>query len=307
LTQAPLPENRSQIVEALRQAEMVSYDVETEWSITNLGALLLAKDLREFPALSRKAPRVVRYDGRGRASTIRRQDGQRGYAAGFDGLIDYLMALLPQREIIEGALRTTVGYPVLAVRELVANALIHQDLSITGMGTMVEVFDDRIEITNPGKPLIPVDRFIDLPPRSRNEKLSGAMRRLRICEEQGSGWDKVTAAIELHQLPPPLVETQENATRVVVFGPRPLARMEKADRIRAVYQHACLRYVMHENMTNTTVRQRFGLDDKARPTASRLIREAVNARAVVAYDPTVGNKSLRYVPWWASPGREAVS
>ncbi len=62
-------------------------------------------------------------------------------------------------------------FPELAIRELVANALIHQDFSVTGAGPMMEIFDDRIEITNPGEPLVDTQRFLDTPPRSRNASL----------------------------------------------------------------------------------------------------------------------------------------
>ena len=48
---------------------------------------------------------------------------------------------------------------------------IHQDLSISGTGPVVEIFDNRIEITNAGIPLVNIDRIIDNPPKSRNEKL----------------------------------------------------------------------------------------------------------------------------------------
>jgi predicted HTH transcriptional regulator len=92
------------------------------------------------------------------------------------------------------------------VRELVANALIHQDFSLSGAGPMVEIFDGRIEITNPGEPLVDTDRFLDSPPTSRNEGLASLMRRFRICEERGSGIDKVVAQLELYQLPPPVFE-----------------------------------------------------------------------------------------------------
>ena len=98
-------------------------------------------------------------------------------------------------------------FPELAVRELVANALIHQDFFVTGAGPMVEIFDDRIEITNPGEPLVDTQRFVDTPPRSRNEALASLMRRFRICEERGSGIDKVVLQVELFQLPAPLFET----------------------------------------------------------------------------------------------------
>ena len=126
-----------------------------------------------------------------------RQDGQRGYASGFKGLIDYIEALLPRNEHIGTAFRTEAAlFPPIAIRELVANALIHQDMTVTGSGPLIELFSDRLEITNPGVPLINPDRFIDLPPRSRNESLAALMRRMRICEEQGTGIDKVIAAVE---------------------------------------------------------------------------------------------------------------
>jgi len=72
--------------------------------------------------------------------------GSKGYAIGFEGLIEFTKALLPGSEIIKNALRTeTTVYPEIAIRELVANALIHQDFSIRGSVPMIEIFADRIE------------------------------------------------------------------------------------------------------------------------------------------------------------------
>ena len=118
-------------------------------------------------------------------------------------------------------------YPILAVRELAANALIHQDFAITGTGPMIEIFDDRMEITNPGKPLVSTDRFLDTAPRSRNEALASFMRRAGICEERGSGIDKVVFETELHQLPAPFFEMAENATRAVLFAHKELREMRQ--------------------------------------------------------------------------------
>jgi len=87
--------------------------------------------------------------------------------------MDYLKALLPSKEVIDSTQRKTVCiYPVLAIRELIANSLIHQDLSIGGTGPVVEVYSDRIEICNPGIPLVDIKRIVDTPPKSRNEKLA---------------------------------------------------------------------------------------------------------------------------------------
>lgn len=267
LLKRPLPEGRGGIVEALLADRLVVRADDGTFGVTQLGAILLARDLRAFPHLRRKAPRVVQYDGSSRVRTIREQEGTRGYAAGFAGLIGFLGGLLPENEIIGQALRRSEPlYPELAIRELVANALIHQDFTLTGTGPMIELFDDRLEITNPGTPLIEPSRFVDMPPQSRNEALAAILRRMGVCEERGSGWEKVLSEAEIHQLPPPLVEVTANHTRAVLFAPRSLTRMDKEDRVRAVYQHACLKWVTRQHMTNTTVRQRFGLGSDGLPT-----------------------------------------
>ncbi|MEW5251724.1 RNA-binding domain-containing protein [Microbulbifer sp. 2201CG32-9] len=186
LTGLPLPENRAGILNALKADQLIQEMPGDQWGITNLGAILFAKKLQNFQHLGRKAVRLILYRGNSRIETIREIEGNKGYAVGFEGLIDYLKTLLPSNEAIGKAFRKEVPmYPELAIRELVANAIIHQDFSVTGTGPMIEVFDSRMEITNPGIPLVATDRFLDSPPQSRNEALASFMRRINICEEWG--------------------------------------------------------------------------------------------------------------------------
>lgn len=303
LLSRPLPENRRGILEALVDDGVIRPCPAGGWDITNLGAILFAKRLDGFPTLRRKAMRVIQYRGISRIETLKEQVGVKGYAAGFEGLIDYINGLLPANEVIGQALRTSVPmFPELAVRELAANALIHQDFSITGAGPMVEIFEDRIEITNPGAPLVEIDRLVDKPPRSRNEALASLMRRIGICEERGTGWDKIVFQTEFFQLPAPLVEALDDHTRVVLFAPRPLTAMGEADRTRAVYFHACLRHVTRQYVTNTSVRERFGIEPRNSSTASRLLKEAVKAGLIVPYDASAAPKLMRYIPAWAGAG-----
>ena len=300
LLEQPLPANRDGILEALSNDALIRTCDAGGWDITNLGAILFAKKLGDFPQLKRKAMRVIQYRGKGRTETLKEQENTKGYACGFEGLIGYINSLLPSNEVIEQALRKTVPvFPELAVRELVANALIHQDFFVTGAGPMVEIFDDRIEITNPGEPLVDTQRFVDTPPKSRNEELASMMRRFRICEERGSGIDKVLAQVELFQLPAPLFEAPPGFTRVVLFAHRPLTRMDKTDRGRAVYLHACLRYVNREQMTNTSVRERFGIEPANKAAASRLIRDALDAGLIRLVTKDAADKLRAYVPFWA--------
>lgn len=302
LLSIPQPGHSEGILDTLASDRLVRRNDAGTWDITNLGALLFAKRLSDFPGLDRKAMRVILYRGTGRLETQREQLGVKGYASGFAGLVGYVNGLLPSNEVMGQALRQSVPmYPELAVRELVANALIHQDLSVSGAGPMVEIFDDRLEITNPGEPLIDTQRFCDASPRSRNETLAALMRRVGVCEERGSGIDKVIFQIELFQLPAPLFETPDGSTRAVLFAHKPLNEMDKPERVRACYLHACLRYVMREQMTNTSLRKRFGIEDKNSAVASRLLMEAVEAGDIVIADPEVGTRSRSYLPFWTTP------
>ena len=151
-----------------------------------------------------------------------------GYACGFEGMIQFVLNLLPSNEVIGQALRRNVPmFPEPAIRELVANALIHQDFSQTGTSPMIEIFPSRLEITNPGVPLVKTERFLDNPPKSRNDALASFMRRIGICEERGSGVDKVVAQTELYQLPAPVFEETEEHTRSVLFAHREHRRSEE--------------------------------------------------------------------------------
>jgi len=300
LTGQGLPDNRKGIFERLHADQLLTKDVGGRWNITNLGAILFANDLAQFDsAIARKAIRFVAYESNNKASRVtHRQDGKKGYATGFEGWVNYINNLLPQNEHIGAAFRKTHQlYPEVTIRELIANALIHQDMTISGAGPQVELFNDRLEITNPGEPLVQTDRMIDLPPRSRNEALASLMRRMNLCEEQGSGLDKVIINVEIFQLPPPKFQANEQTMQVVLYAPRPFAEMTIDERVRACYQHAVIKYLSGERMKNATLCGRFGIEAKNAAQASQVIKTALSRGLIQAADsehPRAG-----YIPCWA--------
>lgn len=299
LLKLPYPAEQAGVLDRLQQERLVDL-VAGKYAIRRLGALLLAKHLQDFPDISRKAPRVVVYTGSSKRDTKLDQPGTKGYAVGFQGLVHFIVAQLPQNEVIQDALRKEVKLvPEIAIRELVANALIHQDFRITGTSMMVEVYSDRVEISNPGDPIVPVDRFID-GYQSRNERLADLMRRMRICEEKSSGIDKVIQAAEGYQLPAPDIRISHRRTVVVIFGPRDFEEMDRNDRVRACYQHSCLKWVMSERMTNQSLRERFHQPESKTAIISQIIAAAIEAK-VVKPDEKVGSsrKYARYLPFWA--------
>ena len=188
-------------------------------------------------------------------------------------------------------------YPELAIREAVANSLVHQDFNITGAGPMVEIYSDRIEITNPGNPLVKTDRFIDNPPKSRNEQLASFLRRIGVCEERGSGFDKIVYYTEFYQLPAPKIEVYDESTKVTLFAHKPYEDMSKEDKIRACYMHACLKYVSNEHLTNASLRQRFGIEQNS--AVSKLIKKALDDRKIKPYDKETAPRYMEYIPYWA--------
>jgi ATP-dependent DNA helicase RecG len=300
LMKIPLPDNRDAIFEKLQQEKLIIKKGK-KFDITNLGAILFAKHLDEFESLSRKAIRVIIYQGKNKLKTKKEQEGKRGYASGFKGLVNYINDQLPMNEEIGKVFRKEVKmFPELAIRELVANAIIHQDFDESGTGPMIEIFDDRVEISNPGKPLISTMRFVDHNPQSRNEKLAQVMRRMNICEERGSGIDKVIFECEYYQLPAPKFTEGENYTRVTLYAHKTLRQMDKDDKIRASYLHACIKQVSGEPMTNQTLRERFGIEEKNYSIASRIISEAIKSGQIKDFDPdNKSKKHAKYLPFWA--------
>ena len=147
--------------------------------------------------------------------------------------------------------------------------------------------------------MIPVDRFID-EYQSRNESLSDLMRRLRICEAKSSGIDQVVHAAEEYQLPAPDIRVGEVHTSVVLFAHKDFEDMDRSERIRACYQHCCLRWVMNEKMTNQSLRDRFGLPDNKNESISRILRETMETGRIKLADVSVTSTRYRsYIPSWA--------
>jgi predicted HTH transcriptional regulator len=298
LLNIPLPENKIGILEKLAE-EKIIHKRAASYDVTNLGAILFASELKHFSSLSRKAVRVIFYRDNSRINAIKEQVDGKGYAIGFTNLVDYISSNLPVNEQIGSAIRVdTPMYPPIAIREFVANALIHQDFSIGGTSPMVEVFKTRIEITNPGKPLIDTLRFIDHSPVSRNEQLASMMRRMNFCEERGSGVDRAIEQCEIYQLPAPDFQKEDDFTRVLMFAPKTMRQMNREDKIRACYQHCCLQYITGEKMTNETLRKRLNIAQENYSIASRIIADTINERLVKLEDTSRSRKYAQYIPVW---------
>lgn len=299
LSGSSIPTTERAVLDEFEREGLVRFD-NGSWTITNLGAILFARNLEDFDLLRRKSPRVTVFEGNGKFHSTHDQFMTKGYAVGFDELVNLVTGLIPHVETFELAQRRRVKkFPAIAVRELITNALIHQDFEIRGMSVDINIFDDRMEISSPGTPSIEPERFIDMC-RLRNDRLADLMRQLGICEVDGTGADKVVSAIEESRLPPPDFRVGVNRTTALLFSHKEFGEMHGGDRVRATYQHCCLRYVQNERMTDESLRDRFGLPRRAAAKVSRVIKATMKQEKIKLGDPSQAYAGKQcYVPSWA--------
>lgn len=290
------------VFDVLRNDGLIADAPENGMVVTNLGACVIAKDIRRFPTIMRKTSRVVCYNGDSRSSSIRIQrDAERGYAVGFSGLLQFVLTQTQlAEEIVAGRRVTERRFPEIALREAIANSMIHQDFLSDGGGPLIEIFADRIEITNHGVPLVTPDRFLDSPSRSRNALLTDLMRRLKFCEELGTGVDKIVQAIELEKAPAPDFREVSGAVRVTLFAPRKFAEMDRESRLRGCYQHSSLRWESGRRaITNSSLRERFGVEKGQYTVVSKVLSDAVGCNLIKPRE-TAAKKRASYIPFWAT-------
>ena len=98
-------------------------------------------------------------------------------------------------------------YPITAVREAIINALVHRDYSIhtEGMPIQLIMFEDRIEIHNPGGLYgrITIDQLGKIQPDTRNPVLASALETLGITENRYSGIPTIRMEMEKYNLRQP--------------------------------------------------------------------------------------------------------
>jgi ATP-dependent DNA helicase RecG len=297
----PIPSETEDIVRRFEQEEFVFFR-NGLWSITNLGALLFAKDLGNFGQLKYKTPRVITYNGESKLDEVfKDQNGKKGFANGFEDLIKWIYSQIPEPEVITRIYREQkIIYPEKAIREIIANAIVHQDCEIDGMRPVIEIYKNRIEITSPGSCLVDEKRILDTVPKSRNEKMVDIMRRLHICEIRGSGIDRTIEEVEKIQLPAPKFENGSNFFKVYLFSYKPFSSLTTEEKLRALQQHIDLLYVQQQFANNESLRIRFGLGEKQISTISKLVFSAKEKNLIKVFDGKSSSKRyIKYIPAWA--------
>ena len=189
---------------------------------TLAGFLIFAKERpQNKQQFSRYAIRCVRYKGSNvAAEIIDNLDIKETLDAQIDETQKFILRNIKKSAEIVGTKRIEkYEYPEKAIREIVANAIIHKDYKITETYTQVNIFEDRIEIFNAGclPPGVTIENIKDAQV-SRNEIIAARLKELDYLEEYGRGIDIVFNEMKKWNLLPPIFKNTSNSFKVILMG-----------------------------------------------------------------------------------------
>lgn len=118
LLKIPQPAEKASVLHYLIEDGVIQNQDNGLFAITNLGAILFAKDLNEFGRLGRKAMRVIQYQGKNRLLIQKEETFNQGYAICFENIVRYINAILPSKEDVSSVRLSTTGkFPLPSIRE----------------------------------------------------------------------------------------------------------------------------------------------------------------------------------------------
>lgn len=147
-----------------------------------------------------------------------------------DAVIDWVRSQTAVHEAVIGRTRQRIDeYPEAVVREAIANALAHRDYALVGATVDVTVWDDRIEIRSPGgfPGHITLQNIRD-EHYSRNPRIMGVLKVLRVVEEYGEGVDRMIDEMEARLMAPPTFVSTDDSVTVVLYNRTPLSVEDQA-------------------------------------------------------------------------------
>jgi predicted HTH transcriptional regulator len=209
-------------VRRLRRADLHTLRLMTTHqgrNVPTVGGMLLFGDSRErhFPDAWIQAGR---FHGVDKSRIVDRTEIHAHLIRGVEDAIAFV-----EKHALHGAdigairRRERWSIPPIAVREAVVNAVVHADYAQRGAPIRLAIFDDRLEVENPG--LLPFGLTLeDLPrgiSRLRNRVIGRTFHTLGLIEQWGSGIQRMTAACRDAGLAPPTLEEIGNRFRVTLW------------------------------------------------------------------------------------------
>lgn len=185
---------------------------------TNGAVLLFAENYRDyFPDACIKMGRFLGFD---KSQILDHLDVEVPLSLALDQIISFVRRHTSMSiEIGATKHKKIPQYPDIVIREAVTNALVHTDYSIVGASIQVAIFDDRIEITNPGcLPFgLSMEAALSGISQLRNRVIGRVFRELNLIEQWGSGLKRMQMVCQQHGICAPTFEEVGNFFKVTLY------------------------------------------------------------------------------------------
>jgi predicted HTH transcriptional regulator len=212
-------------IRALKRADLATLRMTTQHqgrTVPTVGGMLLfgKERARYFPDAWVQAGR---FQGADRRRILDTSDIHTYLAPAAEQAVQFVQRHASREAIISGVRRTDRwAFPLAAVREAMINAVVHADYSQRGTPIRISVFDDRLEVENPG--LLPygltVEDIRKGVSKLRNRVIGRVFREIGLIEQWGSGIQRMIGACVEAGLDPPILEEVGTHFRVTLLAVR---------------------------------------------------------------------------------------
>lgn len=193
--------------------------------------------------------RLVRFEGVTKSSAIDHLDIKSPLPIAINEALAFIRRNTSMKAVIQTMQREDIPqYPHEAVREAVINAILHCDYSTMRSSIQIAIFDDRMEITNPGPlPLgLSLETALSGVSQLRNRVLGRIFRELHLIEQWGSGLARIQDVCLQHKGFPPKFEELDLFFRVTLY---PIAVQRKP---KQPWQEILISYIKQHNRISVT-------------------------------------------------------
>ena len=190
----------------------------------NAGVLFFAKNVRHF--FNQAYITCLLAKGTDKVHVLDRKDFDGGIVADIEDAMRFIERNTRTAYRIERLQRENIPeYPMKALREAITNAVMHRDWFVEGANVFVEIYTDRIEVSNPGG--LPKGMTLeDLGRKSirRNALIADLLHRIDFIEKAGTGIRRIRDDVREQGCPEPAFET--NGFFTAIFRPNPEVRAQ---------------------------------------------------------------------------------
>lgn len=244
-----------------------------EFYVKNVGVLAFAKDISRF--FSNTEIRVVKY--KGRTATLEARESDQRFSDTAPELLEKAFKAIREKagfsaRVVDGKRVEMPMVPDMALRESLTNAVGHRDY-FDPNGILVEIFDDRIQITSPGT-LLPgqtIKNFADIR-RHRNPVLHRILNDAGWGEGLNLGVRAIYRIMRQNGLPDPVFDDLGGFFRVVLYGSLSDRVSKPYGQISEMQQKALAYLEKHETLTAPAYAKLIGY---SHPTAIRYLNDLV--------------------------------